>query len=216
MKVEVRDSGVGLSAEMRGRVFEPFVQAERPLDRADGGSGLGLAIVRGLVEMHAGEVEARSDGEGRGQHLRGDAAPRDPQRAAEQPVATNARAASRGTPRSRKILLVDDNVDAGNVLSAAAHATRPHRTNRARRPLRTRLARDLHPEIALLDIGLPGMDGYALARRIRERASPPVLMALTGYGDAAARQASASAGFERHLVKPIKLEVLAELLERIG
>ena len=72
------------------------------------------------------------------------------------------------------------------------------------------------PEIALLDIGLPGMDGYELARRIREREAPPLLMALTGYGDVAARRASASAGFERHLVKPVKLEALVELLEQIG
>jgi PAS domain S-box-containing protein len=216
VKVSVRDSGVGLSAEMRGRVFEPFVQAERPLDRAEGGLGLGLAIVRGLVELHEGKVEALSDGEGLGSTFVV-TLPLSTHRV--QPrgaAAAEARTANHGALRSRQILLVDDNVDAGNVLAAAltllGHTVQTASDGRSALALLETFA----AEIALLDIGLPEMDGYELARRIRQRASPPVLIALTGYGDPAARRASASAGFERHLVKPVRLEVLAELLERIG
>ena len=214
-KVEVRDSGVGLSAEMRDRVFEPFVQAERPLDRAEGGLGLGLAIVRGLVEMHGGKVEARSEGEGRGSTFVV-TLPLAAQRLQPSGAVAADPRASRRALRSRQILLVDDNVDAANVLAAAltllGHSVQTAHDG----PSALSVLETYSPEIALLDIGLPGMDGYELARRIREREAPPLLMALTGYGDVAARRASTSAGFERHLVKPVKLEALVELLEQIG
>jgi CheY-like chemotaxis protein len=131
-------------------------------------------------------------------------------------VAADAPAANRGAQRSRQILLVDDNVDAGNALAAALTLLGHTVQTAPDGPSALALLETFAPEIALLDIGLPEMDGYELARRIRQRASPPVLIALTGYGDAAARRASASAGFSRHLVKPVKLGVLAELLERVG
>jgi signal transduction histidine kinase len=204
--LSVRDDGVGIAPEMLPRVFEPFVQARQPSDRASGGLGLGLAIVKSLVSLHGGAVEARSEGRGRGTEVIV-RLPRAATTAAGADAAPRA-SGSEASADNHRILVVDDNVDAAlmlcEYLSAQGHAVAvahdgPHALDQAR---------DLHPDVALLDIGLPVMDGYELARLLRETSAGLRLIALTGYGQAADRERSIEAGFDAHLVKPVDLEVL--------
>jgi two-component system CheB/CheR fusion protein len=214
--VSVRDDGTGMSPELIARAFDLFVQAARSFDRAQGGLGIGLTMVRTLVKMHGGSVEAFSDGPGRGSEFvvrlpLASGAPASPGEFAT-PVAK-----SGATTTPLRVLVVDDNVDAArtleHVLSRAGH--------------RVALAHDgagalasaatLHPEVVLLDIGLPGMDGYAVAARLRaaghERAA---FVAITGYGQDDDLRRSQTAGFDRHLVKPIDGAALRQLLAEVG
>jgi PAS domain S-box-containing protein len=205
--VEVADSDVGIPPELLPRVFDLFVQSERTLDRAQGGLGIGLAVVKRLVEMHDGEVIARSEGPGRGSSFQ----IRLPRVA--RPMKQEAdTAAIRSEPR--RILIVDDNVDAANSL-AMLLATHGHETEVAY-GAKEALARieTLRPDVALLDIGLPEMNGYELAKRLR--AIPMLndlrLIALTGYGQSEDRQRALSVGFSGHLVKPVDLAALEKVL----
>jgi signal transduction histidine kinase/ActR/RegA family two-component response regulator len=211
--LSVRDTGVGMSAELLPRVFELFAQAAQPTDRGLGGLGLGLAIVKSFVELHDGRVEARSEGPGRGSEfvvslpaLTGQG-----ESAADQP-ALHAASASRA-----RILIVDDNADAADLL-ASALGTRGYDTQVAHDPDEAlALARQHAPQLALLDIGLPGMDGYELARHLR--AEPALgallLVALTGYGQPADQARSRAAGFSEHLVKPASTQQVQAVIQRL-
>ncbi len=205
--IEVRDDGFGIEARELGRIFEPFVQGPQAPDRASGGLGLGLALVRNLVGLHGGRVEARSPGAGRGStfalHLPAiDAATAVPHpRPAITPIARTARA--------RRILVVDDNDDVrtlmAEVLVSAGHQVESAGDPASALALLVRFA----PEVCLLDIGLPVMDGYELAARIRELVpEPPRLIALTGYGRPHDRARSQQVGFDLHLVKPVDINRL--------
>ena len=207
--VEIRDTGAGISAEFMPRLFDLFAQADRTLDRAEGGLGIGLSVVKKLVEMHGGRISARSEGLGRGSTFEF-TFPR-----VEAPAPSDVSTQSVGVP-SRRILIVDDNADAANSLSELlkmdGHVSQPAFT--AEDALS--LAQSFDPDVVLLDIGLPRMDGYEVARRLRHSLlrKGATLIALTGYGQAEDRERAQAAGFDAHFVKPLDLAALTKLLAR--
>jgi PAS domain S-box-containing protein len=213
-RVSVRDTGVGIRASMLPRVFDLFVQERQALDRSEGGLGLGLAIVRSLVELHGGAVEALSDGLGHGSEFRvflplsG---------AADEPAAKRRHGPEGARPSGVRVLIVDDNLDAAEMMEKALRVWGQivHVAHDGRSALR--IVETFTPELALLDIGLPAMDGYELARRLR--AMPGLagarLVAVTGYGEARDRRAAEQAGFDGHVVKPVTLAALEQELSRV-
>jgi PAS domain S-box-containing protein len=213
--LSVRDTGVGIGPELLPRVFDLFVQGEQTLDRAQGGLGLGLTIVKKLVELHGGRVHAESEGLGKGSTftLWLPLSAREPGKAhPEPPAASHAQAPSR--PHRRHILLVDDNRDAVEALAEGLEAFGYSVAVAFDGPGGLEAAARQRPELALLDIGLPVMDGYELARRLRELPgmSTVPLFAVTGYGQETDRQRARDAGFQEHLVKPVDLWQLKGLL----
>jgi signal transduction histidine kinase len=210
--VAVIDHGIGIPAELAARLFDPFVQGDRALDRAEGGLGLGLAIAKSLCELHGGTIEAASAGAGQGSTFTV-TLPRAARAEAPAPGAAVARALRRAT--GMRVLVVDDNVDAAQALHEIL-STLGHEAAVAHDGMTALdLARSRQPDIAVLDIGLPAMDGYELARRLRELPGGHKLrlIAVTGYGQEADRVRAHEAGFDHHLVKPIALDALFPLLE---
>ena len=210
--MQVQDTGVGISAELLPRVFELFTQGERTLDRAQGGLGLGLALVRRLVELHGGRVEAASDGVGHGTTL----TVRFP--AAAPPVSTEPRARSApGQKRGLRILVVEDNPDGRETLSMMLRLSGHEVTEAESGPAGVDAAHAMRPDLAIVDIGLPGFDGYEVARRLR--ADPETaatrLAALTGYGQEDDRQHALAAGFDWFLVKPADPRALEDVLAQV-
>ena len=217
LALRVRDTGIGLSAEMLPRVFDLFVQEHQALDRAQGGLGLGLSIVRVLVELHGGTVEAHSAGHGRGSEfvVRLPALPAEEGAETAEPTAAEVLQAAAGG--GLRILIVDDNADAAELLATSVQAM-GHRAEVAHDgPTGLGAAASFQPEVALLDIGLPVMDGYELAGHLR--ALPGLaglrLIAVSGYSQETDLEHAAAAGFESYLVKPIRLERLAEVLAEV-
>nr|WP_267876711.1 ATP-binding protein [Massilia genomosp. 1] len=210
--LEVRDTGVGISAELLPHVFDVFVQGSITLDRAQGGLGIGLALVRRLVELHGGKVSAHSDGASAGSTF----VIRLP-RAAPVAVAVAADAAPAVAAGEHKpaILLIEDNDDGremmATMLGAYGYAVR-HAADGVQG---VQMARSFLPDVALVDIGLPGIDGYEVARRLRQDGDTRhiKLIALTGYGLADDQRRVLEAGFDKHLVKPVDI---AHLLDAIG
>jgi CheY-like chemotaxis protein len=195
-------------------LFDRFVQSQRTIDRSEGGLGLGLSIVRSLVTLHGGSVSVRSAGIGRGSEFEVRLPACEP--ALEAPaVATRAETAE--AAESRRILIVDDNCDAAELLAEALSAM-GHETRVAfDGPSGLDAAAGFAPDIAFLDIGLPAMDGYELARKMRSELAFPQLrlVALTGYGQDSDRERSAEAGFDSHMVKPINLMAVASTIKRL-
>jgi CheY-like chemotaxis protein len=213
--VRVRDTGVGIDAALLPVVFDMFVQGARGPDRAQGGLGIGLSLVRTLTELHGGTVAAHSDGPGRGAEFvvrLPVARPTDDRSFEPAAAATIATAASQ---RSVRVLLVDDHSDVVNGLSRLLMIA-GYDVRAALDPIAAiALAEEFRPEIAILDIGLPTMDGHTLARELRTRlADPPVLIALSGYSQAKDLAHSEAAGFAAHLVKPIDGSDLVEVIAR--
>ena len=207
--LEVEDTGAGILPELRHKVFDLFVQGERTLDRAQGGLGIGLTLTRALVEMHGGTVEARSAGAGRGATFT-IRLPRIPAPAATARPPKPAPA----TRVPRRILLVEDNVDAREMLRAQL-AQEGHDVHAAADgPTGVEMAAAVRPDVVLIDIGLPGFDGYEVARRIRVSAwgKSMLLVALTGYGQADDRRRALDAGCDLHVTKPVFPERLAEII----
>ncbi|WP_296950172.1 ATP-binding protein [uncultured Massilia sp.] len=212
IEIAVADDGIGMAPALVARAFDLFSQGERTSDRAMGGLGLGLALVRSLVELHGGTVCCRSDGPGRGSTFTV-RLPRAPSEADDGGADAQDAAAGTGTGPLR-VLVVDDNVDAATMLAllleADGHAVAVEHDPQAALARAAAFA----PDACLLDIGLPGMDGNALARRLR--AAPGgarlTLVAVTGYGQEQDRRRSAAAGFDHHLVKPLDLGVLQSVL----
>jgi CheY-like chemotaxis protein/two-component sensor histidine kinase len=213
--IRIRDNGLGIAPEMLPRLFVPFSQASEALDRAQGGLGIGLALVKRLVEMHGGTVAAGSGGRGRGSEF-----------TVTLPLASDVPLAARDEPAPRAAgsapsldcLVVDDNVDAADSLAALLQAS-GHRTVVCYEGASALRAIDHSaPQLAILDIGLPGMDGYELARRIRagENGRRIFLAALTGYGQPSDAERAREAGFDMHLVKPLLPEVLGHLVARVA
>ncbi len=216
VEIRVRDYGQGIEPALLPRIFELFAQGSQTLDRSQGGLGLGLAIVKSMVELHGGEVSAFSPGVGKGSKfivrlpVLLEQTTGAPSRVSVSPL--------ENTPPelSRRILVVDDNRDAAMTLSEGltilGHTVEfafdgPHALTKAR---------SFVPEVAFLDIGLPVMDGYELAARLREQTStPPTLVAISGYGLQADIQRSVEAGFTAHLVKPIDLSRVHDLLSQL-
>ena len=206
--LEVQDTGDGIPAALLPHVFEPFVQGERTPDRTHGGLGLGLALVKRLVEMHGGSVRAASGGPGRGSTF----TVRLPRLAPPATAPAPAGRPSAFTPR--RVLVVEDNADAREVLRMALTLDGHEVHEAADGPGGLEAALRLRPDVVLVDVGLPGLDGYEVAQQIRanERGSRMLLVALTGYGQAEDRRRALAAGFDVHLVKPVAPERLAEVL----
>jgi signal transduction histidine kinase/CheY-like chemotaxis protein len=210
--VEVLDHGVGIPADRVARLFDPFVQGERALDRPGGGLGLGLAIANSLCELHGGTIEVASAGRGHGSTFTVKL-PRAGRAEVPVPGPTGERLARSAT--GMRVLVVDDNVDAAGmlheILSMLGHE--PVIAHDGMTALD--LARSFQPDIAMLDIGLPMMDGYELARKLRELPGGDKLrlIAVTGYGQETDRMRAHEAGFDHHMVKPVALDALLPLLK---
>ena len=200
-QLEVRDRGIGMDPDLLARVFEPFYQAPQQVARITGGLGLGLAIVRRIVELHGGRVSAHSDGPGTGSRFLVEL----PLAAAQAPLPL---APAAQPSAARRVLLVDDNADAAattaRILELFGHEVQVAHT--AAHALD--LCRRFQPAVAILDIGLPDMDGYALAAAIRATGLAPRLVALTGYGQQSDIDRALEAGFDAHLTKPASLDAL--------
>jgi PAS domain S-box-containing protein len=208
--VRVKDSGIGIVPEFLPHVFDLFAQGDRSFAHADAGLGIGLTMVKRLVELHGGRVFARSEGLGRGSEF----VVRLPLSAAPAHPATGGEPGGEpGTPR-RRVLIVDDNQDAAETLQEVVSLW-GHRAFAAHSGCEAvRLAPEVLPEIVILDIGMPDMDGYEVARRLRQYPAlrGTVLVALTGYGQAEDRRRAEAAGFDCHLTKPVDLALLSQLL----
>ncbi len=216
--LSVKDDGIGIPPDMRERVFEMFTQIESPGQRKQEGLGIGLALVRQLVAMHDGDIEARSAGTGCGSELVVRLPLAEDDRTigdgAAQGAHDAAHDAARG-PRPERILVVDDNVDAAETLSRllrlSAHEVRVAHDGLAG----LAAAREMNPDVVLLDLGLPKLDGLEVARSLRARADGPrpLLVAITGFGQAEDRARTAAAGFDHHLTKPVDPKLLQTLMQ---
>jgi PAS domain S-box-containing protein len=209
--LRIRDTGIGIAPDMLPHVFELFVQADHAASRSQGGLGIGLTLVKNLVEMHEGSVEAYSEGLGKGSEF----VVRLPLIA---PVQSANNIKEEGlepvTVSGHRLMVVDDNADAADSLALLLRL-QGHEVKVAHNgPSALELAANYLPQMILLDIGMPGMDGYEVARRIRKRSGleKVVLTALTGWGQQEDRRRSAEAGFDHHLVKPPEPKLLEELL----
>jgi PAS domain S-box-containing protein len=212
--VEVRDDGIGIAPDMLPRIFELFMQADGSLARTEGGLGVGLTLARRIVEMHGGSVKAASAGVGHGATFTVRLPVLEqPHGRSELQSADTAGAVERSG--SRSVLVVDDNQDAADSV-AALLGLRGHRVRVAYDgPSGLAVAAEHSPEIVLLDIGLPGMDGYEVATRLREmpQTRSSTIVALTGYGQDEDRQRTAQARFDAHLVKPVAYDALYALID---
>ena len=214
VRIVVRDTGAGIPPECLGKVFELFEQADVPLARSSGGLGVGLTLVRSLVELHGGRVQAMSEGLGKGTQVE-----------IILPLLADAPAGVTGqeTPAAdcsgrRRILIVEDNIDAQQTLKLLLQAW-GHEVRVASDGLAgVDAVADYEPDLALIDIGLPQIDGYEVARRIAaaHMTHTPLLVALTGYGDPEQRDAALRSGFDVHLVKPADPVRLREIVQRAG
>jgi len=211
--IEVADTGTGISADMLPEVFDMFAQVDRTLGRAQGGLGIGLSLVKTILEMHGGTITATSPGPGLGSKF----AARLPLAATDrlpEPATASANETPAPRPAGRRVLVVDDNVDGAEslamLLGLFGHEARAVHDG----PAALAAARDVAPEIVFLDIGLPGMSGYDVAKRFRADASlaGAVLVALTGWGSEDDRRKSKEAGFDHHLTKPVNFEQVQALL----
>jgi signal transduction histidine kinase len=210
--VSVRDNGIGLSPEMLPVVFDMFMQADRSTNRSHGGLGIGLTLVKSLVELHGGKIAAHSAGRNQGSEF----SVRLPiamerQSAPTQPTAESSVSRSRG---NRRVLVVDDNQDAASSMAMLLRVLGSEVEIANDGPQALARVESFRPDVVLLDIGMPDMDGFEVARRIRQRSEFDniVLIALTGWGQAEDRDRTQAAGFDHHLVKPADITALQSLL----
>jgi CheY-like chemotaxis protein len=211
--LRVKDTGIGILPEMLPRIFDLFVQADRSLDRAQGGLGIGLTLVKNLVQLHEGKIEAHSPGVGKGSEfvvrllvvpevtpIKNDSVPECPSESG----------------RPLRVLVVEDNPDTAASLAMLLRLYGHEVKTAIAGPAGLQATLSENPDVVLMDIGLPGIDGYEVARRIREQTEKPLLIAMTGYGQAEDRERSKEAGFEYHLVKPVDPVKLQNLLIKVG
>ncbi len=211
VQIRVRDTGIGIDPVILPRLFEVFIQADHTLDRSEGGLGLGLALVKGLVELHGGSVSATSAGPGHGSEFIVSLPA-----CTEEPTVTPGAVESNGdrTGAGKRVLVIEDDADAAqtlvDLLELWGHTARCVHDG----PTALVVVPEFRPEVVLLDIGLPGMDGYEVARRLRQtpEAVGAMVVALTGYGQDEDRLRSREAGVDHHLVKPINPQELKRLL----
>jgi CheY-like chemotaxis protein len=211
--IRVRDNGMGIAPEKLTSVFDMFMRATRSSDPQHGGLGLGLTLVARLVELHGGRVEAHSEGLGKGSEF-----------VVRLPLASNASAAAQ-SPRAegaaiaqghQRVLVVDDNADnaetLGALLQQAGHDVEVATSAAAA----LEVVREFRPDVMLVDISMPGMDGYELAKRVREGGlkDGALLVAMSGYGHEEAKKKARDAGFEDYLVKPVRIDELNRALAR--
>ncbi|MBC8069371.1 MAG: PAS domain S-box protein [Deltaproteobacteria bacterium] len=210
--LRVADSGIGIAPDMVARVFDPFVQEPQAIDRAQGGLGLGLTIAQSLVQSHGGTISARSDGPARGSEFVVTLPPGDTGSAT---APTAPQSTSPTVTRGRRVLVVDDNEDALELLVEALRMLGHHAHGASDGEQALAVAAEHPPELALLDLGLPVIDGYQLATRLRALPGQGALpvVAITGYGQATDRERTAAAGFVAHLVKPVSLEQIRQVID---
>ena len=211
ISISVKDTGVGMTPDLLAQLFDPFVQGPRTRDRSEGGLGLGLSLARTLVRLHAGDVTARSDGPGKGSELVMTLPERT--QTVTQLLPTSAPPPPESPPR--RVLVVDDNKDAADLLTELlrSHGHQVRAAHDGQTALQ--IAAELLPEVVLLDIGLPVMDGYEVAARLRiQLGSRVFLAAVTGYGQQSDRERSAAAGFDLHLIKPVHPSDILEAVRR--
>jgi CheY-like chemotaxis protein len=210
VSIRIRDSGIGIPKEMLPRIFDMFTQVDQSLERSEGGLGVGLTLVQRLVEMHGGCVEARSDGPGKGSEF-----------VVRLPVVREVNESAPAQvvdkvnkPSARRILIVDDNRDSADSLGMLL-SMMGNKVYTAQDGLEAvGAAAAFRPDVVLLDIGLPKLNGYEACRRIREQEGGErmLLVALTGWGKEEDRQRSKEAGFDHHLTKPVEFTALQKLL----
>src|SRR5262249_10094756 len=208
--VSVKDNGAGIPPDKIDSIFDMFMQVDRSSERSQGGLGIGLTLVKRLVEMHGGSIEARSEGEGQGSEfivrlpvINRSAAPLPASEVEPEPAS------------KRRVLIVDDNLDSADSLAMLLNIT-GNKTFLAHDGVEALEAVEKYrPEVILLDIGLPKLDGHEVCRRVRELpwGKDIVIIALTGWGQEDDRRKSEEAGFNGHLVKPVDYERLLEILE---
>jgi CheY-like chemotaxis protein len=210
--VRVRDTGIGIPKEAQARIFELFAQEETTLARSQGGLGIGLTLVKQIIELHGGRVDVESDGKGKGTEIRISLP------ALALPLNVDAkgkRAAEQ--PAQLRVLVVDDNVDSAEsfrlLLEMSGHHVEIVHDGLAA----LRLVDEFDPHVAFVDLGLPGLDGFEVARRIlQHRHKPPVLIALSGYGREEDKLQTKSVGFHHHLVKPVVYSAVLAYLSTLG
>ena len=215
VKIDVSDDGQGIDPQFLPHIFELFVQGDQALDRAQGGLGIGLTLVKHLVELHAGRIEAYSEGKGKGARmslffpakvLRGDSFP--------IPIPVRAQMTAPIPAGSKKVLVVDDLAASADTLKVLLEMEGFSVMVANDGATALAVAQEFVPEVVILDIGLPGMDGFEVARRLRSRPelNKAVLIALTGYGEAESRLRSQQAGFDHHVVKPADIDFLLSIV----
>ena len=206
----VSDNGIGISPDLLPRLFEVFVQGRQALDRAQGGLGIGLALVRKLAQLMGGTVEASSAGVGQGSTF----VVRLP-RLISSPVKISEKPQPRNLPSALRVLIVDDNADAREMLRTFLDLAGHEVQDAVSGPEAVERASAVLPDLALVDLGLPGFDGLEVARRLRadERTRGIMLFAMTGYGQPDDKRKTAEVGFDGHIVKPVTSEQLTEVLQ---
>ncbi len=221
VEIAVTDNGIGIDTLLLPHVFELFTQAARTSDRSQGGLGIGLALVKNMVALHGGTVRATSPGPGAGSTFT-IALPLLAASAPAPPAATGASDGAAVAASPLRIMVVDDNIDAAETLAALlgmqGHAVTVHaHPVDAITAGRQQAAQGMAPQVCILDIGLPEMDGYELARRLRADLRPQhaTFIALTGYGQASDRMLSQAAGFDHHFVKPVDIDMLGRVLAAV-
>jgi len=216
--VEIRDNGPGIPAAMLDRIFEPFVQVDRTVDSSQGGLGIGLTLARQLVTLHGGQIEAHSDGPDQGSEFTVTlpilaALPGLwPDERSEQPASEATR------PAPRRVLVVDDFEESAELLAVLLRKL-GHDATATDKPLAAiEWILEHRPDVVILDIAMPGLDGYEIARRLREYAEldDVVLVALTGYGQDQDRRRALDSGFNFHLIKPVSMEDLLKLFDGLS
>src|SRR6266567_8299662 len=213
--VRVKDTGIGMSADLIPRVFDLFVQGERALDRTEGGLGIGLTLVKRLAELHGGNITALSGGLGHGSEF----VVRLPALAQKPKTSGAAFVAHPLQPRERRrVLVVDDNRDSADTMAALLNAWGHDVRTLYDGQSVVSIAAEYQPDIVLLDIGLPKINGYDLARQLRTTADlrPVILVAFTGYGQDEDRRRAREAGFDYHLVKPLEPAALEKIIDSIS
>jgi two-component system CheB/CheR fusion protein len=210
--LRVRDTGIGIAPDMLERIFQPFTQADRTLDRGAGGLGIGLALVKGIVELHGGQVAAASAGPGKGAELTIRLAAREPPQAERRPEPPPRAAAG------RRVLVIEDSVDAAESLKEALELDDYLVEIAFDGPEGLAKAHSFAPDVVLCDIGLPGMDGYGVARAMRDDQAlcGVALVALSGYAQVEDQEKARQAGFDRHLAKPPDLATLERILSELS
>jgi signal transduction histidine kinase/DNA-binding response OmpR family regulator len=213
IELAVKDNGVGITTDMLPTVFDLFVQGRQSFDRSKGGLGLGLTLVRTLVGLHGGSVEVHSEGAGRGSQFIVRLPAAGPAASAEPRGHETRRPMTK--PHGARVLVVDDNRDAAVMLADAMHSFGYEAEVASDGPAALEAAASFKPHAVLLDLGLPVMDGYEVADRLRAAGVTAPLIAVTGYGQEADRERSGTAGFVAHFVKPVDLDELRHSLDRL-
>jgi CheY-like chemotaxis protein len=214
VSIRVRDTGVGIAKEAQGRVFELFAQEENSLARSQGGLGIGLTLARQIIELHGGRVELESGGKDKGTEVR-----------VSIPALSLAALLDRGVEGDKqvpqgaglRVLVIDDNIDSAESFKMLLELS-GHRVETAHDGLSAlRAVDEFDPHVCFVDLGLPGLDGFEVARRIlQQRHKPPVLIALSGYGREEDKAQTKAVGFHHHLVKPVDYNAVLAYLASLG